>query len=122
MFPIRSTSTYNSYRDFKNDVVCSLCEQRCIDIAAHLFCHCPELNIQRERFWNKLIQSYDVSLESYLVHLSDFNFVNTLLGATIPYFENNAKEHLKFLKECATYWNIPKPSLVHYVSKPHLNA
>ena len=69
-----------------------------------------------------VIQSYDVSLESYLVHLSDFNFVNTLLGATIPYFENNAKEHLKFLKECATYWNIPKPSLVHYVSKPHLNA
>ena len=54
--------------------------------------------------------------------LSDFNFVNTLLGATIPYFENNAKEQLKFLKECATYWNIPKPSLVHYVSKPHLNA
>ena len=48
--------------------------------------------------------------------------MNTLLVAPIPYFENNAKEHLKFLKECATYWNIPKPSLIHYVSKPHPNA
>ena len=75
----------------------SVCLSVCLS-AAHLFCHCPELNIQRERFWNKLIQSYDVSLESYLVHLSDFNFVNTLLGATIPYFENNAKEHLKVMK------------------------
>ena len=78
--------------------------------------------IHHTRCRNRLIQSFDISQESHLVHLSDYNCLNTLLGAPIPQFENNEKEHLKFLKDCATYWNIPKLSLTHYVSKLHLNA
>ena len=46
----------------------------------------------------------------------------SLLGAPFPYFENNEKEHLKFLNERATYWKIPKLRLTRYISKPHVKA
>ena len=62
------------------------------------------MNVNRENFWNFVSNNYSVELEVELHNLSDGNFVNTLLGGNISFFNELPDEHLSFLKKSACIW------------------
>ena len=45
------------------------------------------MKVNRENFWNFVSNNYSVELEVELHNLSDGNFVNTLLGGNISFFQ-----------------------------------
>ena len=61
------------------------------------------MNVNREYFWNFVSNNYSVELEVELHNLSDGNFVNTLLGGNISFFNELPDEHLSFLKNLLVF-------------------
>ena len=68
-------------------------------------CNCVKMCSRREIFWNMVSNQYEIALEVEL-HQSDYNFVNALLGGTIPFFSDAPFEHMHFIQISYCIWHI----------------
>ena len=61
---------------------------------------------RRERFWNMVSNQYEIALEVELHSLSDYNFVNALLGGTIHFVSDAPFEQMNFIQMGSCIWHI----------------
>ena len=83
--------------------ICELCKCRCVDFVEQFFYNCVKMCSHREKFWNMVSNQYEIALEVQLHNLSDYNFVNALLGGTIHFFSDAPFEHIQ-ISSCI--WHI----------------
>ena len=86
---------------------CSYCQRDTADLIEHLFCFCDSTDTQRERFWQNIETYFSVEFEVLLVNLSDYDFVNIVLGASLSEFNILSKEEVKIFRYiCAISYQI----------------
>ena len=79
--------------------ICELCKCRsCVDFVEHFFC--VKMCSRREKFWNMVSNQYEIAVEVELHNLSDYDFVNALLGGKIPFFL------MLLLSTCTSYKSV----------------
>ena len=78
-------------------LLCEFCGRIFNDYVLHYALQCPHTELQRNAFWDKICNYFDVELSAYLYNLDDTDLANVILGGPCSMIQNK-KTHLEFMK------------------------
>ena len=72
------------------------------DYVLHYALQCPHTELQRNAFWDKICNHFDVEISAYLHNLDDANMVYVLMGGPCSVIQHK-NTHFEFMKYAITF-------------------